>query len=162
MIYLTEYKKPSITVDIIIFNETISVNKKDNSIEFNENTEFILIKRKNHPFKNHWAIPGGFVDYGESVENSAIRESKEETAIDIQLKKLFNVYSDPNRDPRGHTITIVYLATGNFNKMNAESDAVDIGIFSFNDIKIMDLSFDHKKILNDVCNDFNKKIVFND
>lgn len=144
---MTEYKKPSITVDIVIFDENNCFNNK-----LVKNNDFILVKRKNQPFKNHWAIPGGFVDYGESVENAAIRESKEETAINIKLKKLFNVYSELDRDPRGHTITIVYLATGNFNEMQASSDAIDVGIFSFNDIKSINLAFDHEKILNDVFN----------
>ena len=94
-----EYKKPSLTVDIFIYN-----NKK----------EFILIKRKNEPFKNYWALPGGFVDYGEIDENAAIREAKEETSIDVELKELINVYSNPNRDSRGHTVSIAYTAIGNF------------------------------------------------
>lgn len=142
---LTDYKKPSITVDTVIFNENNDFNS-----EITKNSDFILIKRKNKPFKNHWAIPGGFVDYGESVEDAAIRESKEETGIDIKLKKLFNVYSKPNRDPRGHTITIVYLATGDFNEMQAASDAIDIDIFSFNNIRSANLAFDHEKILSDI------------
>lgn len=136
---MTEYKKPSITVDMVIFNKKIS--KKN---------DFILIKRKNNPFKDHWAIPGGFVEYGEKVENAAIREAKEETNLDITIDKLFGVYSDPNRDPRGHTITIVFLAIGDFNDLKAGSDAEDSTISSFKKINDLNLAFDHKKILNDV------------
>lgn len=107
-----KYKIPSLTVDIFIYNE---------------NHEFILIKRKNDPFKDHWALPGGFVDYGEKTEDAAIREAKEETSIDIESVKLFNVYSDPNRDPRRHTVSIVYLAHGNFDDAKADDDAGEIG-----------------------------------
>ncbi|MBZ9570041.1 NUDIX hydrolase [Methanobrevibacter sp. TMH8] len=148
---MSEYKKPSVTVDIIIFNED-----NNDKIEKNNKDEFILIKRKNEPFKNYWAIPGGFVDYGETVENAAIREAKEETGIDVKLKKLIGVYSDPKRDPRGHTITIVYLAIGDFNQMKASSDAACANIFSFNTIMSMKIAFDHKKILNDVFKEINK------
>jgi len=131
---LTKYKKPSLTVDIIIINE---------------NNDFILIKRKNEPFKNHWAIPGGFVDYGETVENAAIREAKEETSIDVKIKKLLGVYSNPNRDPRGHTVSIVYIANGDFNELSPSSDAKDGKIYSFEDISSLNLAFDHEKILKD-------------
>lgn len=127
-------KSPSLTVDIFIYND-----KK----------EFILIKRKNEPFKNHWALPGGFVDYGESVENAAIREAKEETNIDVKLKKLINVYSDPNRDNRGHVVSIAYTAKGNFIDAKADDDACDIGIFNLNDLNSIQLAFDHSQIIND-------------
>ena len=130
-----KYKIPSLTVDIFIYNE---------------NHEFILIKRKNDPFKDHWALPGGFVDYGEKTEDAAIREAKEETSIDIESVKLFNVYSDPNRDPRRHTVSIVYLAHGNFDDAKADDDAKDIGVFSFYVLKEEKLAFDHEIILSDI------------
>ena len=137
-----KHKLPSITTDIFIFDE-----------EFN----FILIKRKNNPYKDYWALPGGFVEYGESVETAAIREAKEETNIDVELKDLVNVYSEPNRDPRGHSITVVYTANGNMDNKNANDDACDIAIFSQEELDELKLAFDHNKIIED-CLKTEKKI----
>ena len=117
---------------------------------YNENHEFILIQRKNPPFKDSWALPGGFVDYGETTEDAAIREAKEETSIDIESVKLFNVYSDPDRDPRRHTVSIVYLAHGNFDDAKADDDAKDIDVYSFDHLEEMHLAFDHAKILSEI------------
>ena len=119
---------------------------------FNDNHEFILIKRKNDPYKDCWALPGGFVDYGETTEHAAVREAKEETSIDIESVKLFNVYSDPDRDPRRHTVSVLYLAHGNFDDAKADDDAKDIGVYSFDDLEELDIAFDHRKILNEVKN----------
>ena len=96
---------------------------------FDEDFNFILIKRKNEPFKDHWALPGGFVEYGESVETAAMREAKEETSIDVKLIDLVGVYSKPDRDQRGHTVTVAFTAKGDLSKMNADSDAKEINIF---------------------------------
>ncbi|WP_407392571.1 NUDIX domain-containing protein [Methanobrevibacter sp.] len=131
---MVKYKIPSITVDAFIFNEDLN---------------FILIKRKNDPFKDYWALPGGFVEYGESVEDGAIREAKEETSIDIELIDLVNVYSKPDRDPRGHTISVVFTAKGDFNQKKADDDASDINIFSPNQLDEINIAFDHKQIIND-------------
>lgn len=134
---MNKYKKPSVTTDIFIFDE-----------DFN----FILIKRKNNPFKNYWALPGGFVDYGETVESAAIREAKEETSIDVELKDLVNVYSNPDRDSRGHTISTTYTAKGDFNERKANDDAIDIGIFSAEKLDEINIAFDHNKIIKDCLN----------
>ena len=134
---MAEYKIPSVTTDIFIFDD-----------DFN----FILIKRKNNPYKDCWALPGGFVEYGESVENAAIREAKEETNIDVELKELVNVYSEPNRDPRGHTITIAYIAKGDINNRKADSDAKEIDVFSLEKLNEIDIAFDHEKIIKDCLN----------
>ena len=131
---MANYKIPSITADIFIFDD-----------DFN----FILIKRKNDPYKDCWALPGGFVEYGESVETAAIREAKEETSIDVELKNLVNVYSKPDRDPRGHTITIAFTAKGNMNEMKADSDAKEIAIFSAKDLDKIEIAFDHTQIIAD-------------
>ena len=116
---------------------------------YNDNHEFILIKRKNDPFKDHWALPGGFVDYGETTEHAAIREAKEETSIDVEIEKLLNVYSDPDRDPRRHTVSVCYVARGNFDDAKADDDAKDIAVFSFDKLDDEKLAFDHKDILED-------------
>ena len=131
------YKIPSLTADIFIHDD---------------NLNFILIKRKNDPFKDYWALPGGFVEYGESVENAARREAKEETSINVELESLVNVYSKLDRDPRGHTVTVVYTAIGDFNEKNASSDAKDIGIFSESDLSKIELAFDHGNIIKDCIN----------
>ena len=131
---MAKYKIPSLTADIFIFDD-----------DFN----FILIKRKNDPYKDCWALPGGFVEYGESVETAAIREAKEETSIDVELIDLVNVYSQPDRDPRGHTVTVAYTAKGDLASMKADDDAKDIGIFNISDVDEIDIAFDHAKIIED-------------
>ncbi len=132
-----KYKNPSLTTDIFIFDD-------------NEN--FILIKRKNEPYKDYWALPGGFVDYGECVEDAAAREALEETSIHVKLDKLVGVYSDPSRDPRGHTVSITYTAKGDMSQMKAADDACDIAIFTKKDLEKINLAFDHEKIINDCLN----------
>ena len=125
-----DFKNPIPTVDIII-------ELDDKGI--------ILIKRKNPPYG--WAIPGGFVDYGESLENAAMREAKEETSLDIELIKQFHTYSDPKRDKRFHTISTVYIAKAN-GEPKAADDAADVGIFKENNLP-EPIVFDHKEILKD-------------
>jgi 8-oxo-dGTP diphosphatase len=127
-------KKPFPTVDIII-----EVKRDDGR------PGIILIERKNPPFG--WALPGGFVDYGESLEEAAVREAKEETSLDIELLKQLHTYSDPDRDPRFHTITTVYLAKAK-GRPRAQDDAKKIGIFTMED-RPRPLAFDHEKILAD-------------
>ena len=134
---MADYKIPSLTTDIFIYNEEY---------------DFILIKRKNEPYKDCWALPGGFVEYGECVEDAAIREAKEETSIDVKLEELVNVYSKPDRDPRGHTVTVAYLAKGDLNNRKAKSDACDIDVFSQNQLSKINIAFDHEKIIKDCLN----------
>lgn len=105
----------------------------------------ILIKRKNPP--EGWALPGGFVDYGETLESAAFREAKEETGLDIELIKQFHTYSDPKRDARHHTITTVYMAKAHGNPI-AGDDAKEIGIFKKEALPEQ-IAFDHREILND-------------
>ncbi len=105
----------------------------------------MLIKRKNPPFG--WAIPGGFVDYGESLEKAAVREAKEETNLDVELVSQFHTYSDPNRDPRHHTITTAYIAKSK-GTPEARDDASEIGVFTRNTLP-EEIAFDHRQILED-------------
>ncbi len=122
-------KTPLLTVDIIIrYRKGI-----------------VLIERKNPPYG--WALPGGFVDVGESLENAAIREAKEETSLDIRLIEQFHAYSDPGRDPRFHTATVVFLADGN-GIVRGRDDARRADVFSEETLP-SDIAFDHKEIITD-------------
>ena len=113
-----------------------------------KNGKILLVKRKNEPFKGKWALPGGFVEYGEKVEDAVIREVKEETGLVTKIKEFVGIYSDPNRDPRGHTVTIVFLLEIIDGKPNAADDADEVKFFNLN--KLPDLSFDHDIIIEDV------------
>ena len=127
---MLKYRNPVPTVDIIIEIEGGRV---------------LLIKRKNLP--HGWAMPGGFVDYGESLEEAAIREAKEETSLDVKLTRQMHTYSCPSRDPRQHTISTVYIASG-AGKPEAADDATDIGCFGEDDLP-EEIAFDHREILKD-------------
>jgi ADP-ribose pyrophosphatase YjhB (NUDIX family) len=107
--------------------------------------KIVLIKRKNPP--HGWALPGGFLDYGESAENAARREAKEETGLDVVNLKQFHTYSDPNRDPRHHTMSVVFVAQGS-GQPEASDDAAEIGLFDKNTLPEQ-LAFDHRRILDD-------------
>ncbi len=127
-------KKPTLTVDAII-----KVN--DNKI--------VLVKRKNPPYKDWWALPGGIVEYGETVEEAVKREVREETGLEIEIEKLVNVYSNPKRDPRGHFISICFLCRKTGGTLRAATDAANVSIFSLKEVKNLKLAFDHKKMLED-------------
>ncbi|HAZ43464.1 MAG TPA: NUDIX hydrolase [Cyanobacteria bacterium UBA11369] len=127
------YRNPTPTVDIIIE----LIDRRDRPI--------VLIERKNPPFG--WAIPGGFVDYGESVEVAARREAEEETGLKVELIEQFYVYSDPNRDPRQHTLSVVFIATAT-GEPQAADDAKNLGVFESWNVP-GNLCFDHDKILRD-------------
>lgn len=136
-----ERKKPSITVDAIILNEK---------------EEILLVKRKNEPFRDHWALPGGFVEYGERVEDATIREVKEETGLEVEIIKLHNVYSDPKRDPRGHTISIVYHCRVKGGNLKGGDDAKEAKFYKFR--RGLKLAFDHFKILEDFFKENERKL----
>ena len=127
------YKNPVPTVDIII--------EKDDKI--------VLIRRKNEPFKGKLAMPGGFVNEGELIEDRAIKEAKEETSLGIKLKEILGVYSIPDRDPRGHLMTTVFIAKPISGKVKGGDDASDAGWFRIDKKILNELSFDHKKIVTD-------------
>lgn len=123
------FKNPFPTVDIII--ET--------------GGGIVLIRRRNPPLG--WALPGGFVDYGESLEAAAVREAREETSLDVELTGQLGAYSDPSRDPRQHTITVVFTARAEGAPLGAD-DAVEAKIFTLEALP-QDLAFDHGRILKD-------------
>jgi O-acetyl-ADP-ribose deacetylase (regulator of RNase III)/ADP-ribose pyrophosphatase YjhB (NUDIX family) len=133
--YITnKIKQPLVTVDAII----------------EINGGIVIIKRKNPPFG--WALPGGFVDYGESLERAVVREAKEETGLRISLLKQFHTYSQPRRDPRFHTIATVFIAKAE-GKPKAQDDALDLAVIKKTEINNFDFAFDHKKILQDYFRD---------
>ncbi|QCS49232.1 NUDIX hydrolase [Picosynechococcus sp. PCC 11901] len=127
------YRNPAPTVDIIV------------ELCDRPHRPIILIERKREPFG--WAIPGGFVDYGETVETAAKREALEEISIEVQLVEQLGVYSDPARDPRQHTISVVFIATATGDPKAAD-DAKTVGIFQPWEVP-QNLCFDHGRILQD-------------
>jgi len=127
------YRNPAPTVDIII--ELIDRPERP----------IVLIERKNEPFG--WAIPGGFVDYGESIETAARREAEEEVSLKVELIEQFYVYSDPARDARQHTLAMVFIATATGEPVAAD-DAKSLGVFHQRDLP-SNLCFDHDRIMHD-------------
>ena len=109
--------------------------------------KIVLIKRKNEPFKDCYALPGGIVEYGESVETAVLREVKEETGIEGKIYKLVGVYSKPDRDPRGHFVSVCFIVLPKKGEFRAGSDAKDIALFPVNSLP--KLAFDHKKMIKD-------------
>jgi len=126
------YKSPKLTVDGIILNDK----------------KIVLIKRKNPPFKGKWSLPGGFVEYGEKTEDAVVREVFEETGLKTKIKDLVGVYSDPGRDPRGHTVSVVYLLEIHGGELKSGDDASDVMFFDLRHLP--ELSFDHEHIIKDV------------
>lgn len=109
--------------------------------------QILLIERKFPP--HGWALPGGFVDVGETVENAAIREAKEETSLDISLVRLLGCYSDPRRDNRGHTVSVVFIARSQGQAIAAD-DAKLVKLWWPD--QLPEMAFDHQKIVNDYLN----------
>lgn len=124
-----EFRNPLLTVDIII----------------EVHGGIVLIERKNLPYG--WALPGGFVDYGESIETAALREAKEETSLDVMLTEQFYTYSDPRRDARHHTVSTVFIATAHETPRGAD-DAKAARVFGENHLP-QPIVFDHEQIVRD-------------
>lgn len=125
-----KYKKPNVTVDAII--------------EYNGG--IVLIKRGKEPFLGKWALPGGHLEYGESLEQAVEREVLEETQLTLKNYSQFKAYSDTDRDPRGHYITMVFTGIGQGQLMSGD-DACDAKVFSLDNLP--ELAFDHAQILTD-------------
>jgi mutator protein MutT len=130
-----KHRNPIPTIDAIIHNEK---------------NQLLFIKRKNDPFKNHLSLPGGFVNYGERAEDALRREVKEETSLNVEPLEILGVYSDPNRDPRGHIISTVFVCLIMDNlKGKSRDDAIDICWVNLNEIENNTYAFDHKMIIGD-------------
>lgn len=127
------YRNPTPTVDLII--EMIDQPRRP----------ILLIERQNPP--HGWALPGGFVDYGETLEAAALREAQEEISLAVELIEMFYAYSDPRRDPRQHTLSVVFLATA-CGRPVAADDAKTVGFFDLCELPHA-LCFDHGQILQD-------------
>lgn len=139
---MTKLKNPILMVDGIIL----------------KNKKILLVKRVIYPFSGYWVLPGGHVNYGERVEEALKREMKEELGITVKIKKLIGVYSDPRRDPRYHTVSVVYLCQpirqAQSRKIRLSREASEFKYFSLNNLP-RKIGFDHWKIINDLKNSIN-------
>jgi 8-oxo-dGTP diphosphatase len=106
----------------------------------------VLIRRAGDPFEGQWALPGGFVEVGETVEAAAAREAAEETGLAVELARLVGVYSDPDRDPRGHNVSVAFLARVVGGDLVAATDAAEVAVL---DPDSVELAFDHQSIIAD-------------
>jgi ADP-ribose pyrophosphatase YjhB (NUDIX family) len=130
---LRDYKNPIPTVDAII--------QKSSSI--------LLVKRKKDPYKNQFALPGGFVNEGETIEEAIEREVYEETSLKIHPIDILGVYSDPTRDPRGHMMTVVFIVLIIKGIATAGDDAKEISWIPIEKINEIKIAFDHKLVIRD-------------
>ena len=126
-------RNPSLTADIII------------EMAGGPGRRIVLVRRKNPP--PGWALPGGFVDYGETVEAAAIREAFEETGLKVNLVRQLHTYSEPGRDPRGHTVSVVFVATASGEPRGGDDASIDKA-FDPADLPA-DIAFDHRQIIQD-------------
>lgn len=122
---------PKLMVDVVIPDEQGRV---------------VLIERAGEPFRGRWALPGGFVEVGETVEEAAVREAAEETGMAVEVSRLIGVYSDPERDPRGHNVSVAFLARVVGGDLEAASDAAEAAVI---DPSTVELAFDHARIVED-------------
>jgi 8-oxo-dGTP diphosphatase len=106
----------------------------------------VLIQRGSEPFKGRWALPGGFVEVGETVEEAADREAAEETGLAVEVARLVGVYSDPERDPRGHNVSVAFIARVLSGELSAGTDASEVAVL---DPGSVELAFDHQRIIED-------------
>jgi 8-oxo-dGTP diphosphatase len=107
----------------------------------------VLIRRKNEPFKSHYALPGGFVEVGETVKEACRREVREETNLELRDLRLIGVYSAPNRDPRGHVVSVAFAARADVSQLRAGDDAADAKVVA--DWRAHPLAFDHRQMIED-------------
>ena len=135
----TKYKSPILAVDGIII----------------EDGKVLMLKRAHYPFIGLWVLPGGQVEYGEKVEEAVKREMKEELGISVRIKKLIGVYSNPKRDPRRHTVSVVYLLSKQKGKICLNEEASEFKYFSLKNLP-QKIGFDHRKIIKDFRKNYYK------
>ena len=142
MPYTYNYPRPAVTIDCLLFYKT------------NNQTYLLLIQRKQSPFKEKWAFPGGFVEIDENLEDAAYRELKEETGITNTTLYQFKTYGDIDRDPRGRTISVVYYGIVNPEAQTAQagSDAKAAKWFPIDNLP--ELAFDHDKIIREALEEY--------
>lgn len=146
---VTRYERPSVTVDVVIF--TLK----------NRELHLLLVKRRRWPYEGHWAIPGGFVEMDESLDQAARRELEEETGVhDVYLEQLYT-FGDPGRDPRTRVISIAYIALigADTQQLRVSDESTDVSWFPVRDLP-GPLAFDHKKILNFALNRLRSKLEY--
>ena len=129
-------RNPIPTIDVILTEQS-------------DNNRILLIKRKNDPFKDYFALPGGFVDEGEKVEDAVRREAEEELSVKVEPIDILGVYSDPNRDPRGHIMSTAFICKIISGELKAADDAADLQWTEIDDLENVKLAFDHYKIISD-------------
>lgn len=120
-----------------------------------ENKKILLVKRVPYPFSGYWTLPGGHVDYGETLEKAIKREIKEELGIKVKIKKLIGVYSDPKRDPRYHTVSVIYLLEKPKGKIKLNWESSEYKYFSLSNLP-KKIGFDYQKVIKD----FKKQLKF--
>jgi 8-oxo-dGTP diphosphatase len=130
---MTQYKNPTPTVDVIL--------ERDSNV--------LMVKRKNDPFKDHLSLPGGFVNEGETVEDAMKREAVEETSLEVHPIDILGVYSDPKRDPRKHIMTVVFIGIIVGGRIRAGDDAASLEWIKLPNFERQQIAFDHAQILQD-------------
>jgi len=130
---MRKVKSPILTVDGLV----------------SEKGKILMVRRAHYPFIGYWVLPGGHVEYGEKVEEAIKREMKEELGVLVKIKKMIGVYSNPKRDPRYHTVSVVYLLKKGKGKIHLDNEASEFKYFSLKKLPSK-IGFDHKKILSDL------------
>jgi ADP-ribose pyrophosphatase YjhB (NUDIX family) len=133
---MVKHRNPIPTIDVILTKDS-------------NNNVILLIKRKNNPFKDQFALPGGFVNEGEKVEDAVRREAEEELSVKVEPNDILGVYSNPNRDPRGHIISTAFICKIINGELKANDDVAYLRWVEINSLENMKLAFDHSKILSD-------------
>jgi 8-oxo-dGTP diphosphatase len=128
------HRNPALAVDVVVI----------------ESKKILLVKRGQPPHQGEWALPGGFVEYGETLEAAAKREVQEETGIAIDLGAILGAYSDPERDPRGHTVSVVFVGKMIGGQLQGGDDAADARWHNMNDLREEQLAFDHGIVVQDL------------